>query len=243
MSNFWKHVNSVIQESDVVIEVLDARMIDETRNFEIENKIIQFNKKILYVLNKCDLVDIDQLKLDKKELSPCVFISCRDKLGTTILKKKILELSRGEPVVVGVVGYPNVGKCSVINALAGRKATLTSSSSGFTKGLQKVKVDNKIMLLDTPGVFPLREKDALKHAKTSAVSYEKVKDAETVVLRLIEENSGLIKAHYNVGGEDAEEILTNISRKFGKLESGGKPNFDSTARMILKDWQIGKIKM
>ena len=95
MSTFWKHVNSVIQESDVVIEVLDARMIDETRNFEIENKIIQFNKKILYVLNKCDLVDIDQLKLDKKELSPCVFISCRDKLGTTILKKKILELSRG----------------------------------------------------------------------------------------------------------------------------------------------------
>ncbi len=243
MANYWKHVNRVIRFSDVIIEVLDARMIDATRNIEIENKIKQNNKMILYVLNKCDLADLDKMKIDKKELHPCVFISSRDKLGTTILKKKILEMSRGEAVVVGVVGYPNVGKSSLINALAGRKAALTSASSGFTKGLQKIKVDNKILILDTPGVFPHKEKDENKHSRTGAISYEKVKDAETAVLRLIEANTETIKKHYHIEGDTPEDILENIAKKYSKISKGGIPNLDSASRMILKEWQVGKIRM
>jgi ribosome biogenesis GTPase A len=237
MPSFWRHVNTVLEEAEIIIEVLDARMIEETRNKEIERKIKQ---KILYVVTKCDLVDVRELKKRLQNLKPVVFISSKDRLGTTILKKKILEISRGKPVTVGVVGYPNVGKSSLINALASRKAARTSSESGFTKGMQKVKVDNKIMLLDTPGVFAAQE-DKLQKIKIGAIDYAKVKDPEIAALKLIEEYGDSIKSSLHIKGEDAEEILEKIAFKHHKLEKGGKPNLESAARYLLKLWQTGKI--
>jgi small GTP-binding protein len=243
MANFWKHVNKVLRESEIIIEVLDARMIEETRNFELEKKIKENGKKILYVLNKCDLVNIKELKLNKMKLFPSVFISSRDKLGTTILKKKILEMSKGNSTVVGIVGYPNVGKSSLINALSGKGAAKTSSESGYTKGFQKIRVDPKILLLDTPGVLPRKEDDVAKHSKTGALSYGKIKDAETVALGLIEDEKDKIVKYYGIENEDdPEEILEKIAFKFKKLSSGGKANLEVAARMLLKDWQVGKIQ-
>ncbi|MBI2102770.1 50S ribosome-binding GTPase [Candidatus Woesearchaeota archaeon] len=242
MPSFWVHVNQVLKEAQVVIEVLDARTIEETRNIEIEGKIRRLNKKIIYAITKCDLVKIDELKIKIKNLQPSVFISSRDHLGTTILKKKILELSRGEPVIVGVVGYPNVGKSSLINALAGRAATRTSAESGFTKGMQKVKVGPKITLLDTPGVFPRMEKDTAKHGKTGAVDFAKIKDPEIAALHLIEDEKEKIKDHYKIVEDDPEEILSVLSRKWKRLQKGGGPDLEATARQLLKDWQTGKIQ-
>jgi hypothetical protein len=242
MPSFWKHVNKVIKEADIIIEVLDARMVEETRNFEVEDKVKKEEKILLYVFNKCDLASKDKLKTIKHSLKPSVFISSRDKLGTTILKKKIMELSKGNPTVVGILGYPNVGKSSLINALSGKGSAKTSSESGFTKGFQKIRVDPKIMVLDTPGVLPKREKDPAKHAKTGALSYGKIKDIETTALRLIEDETEKITAHYNINSEDPEEILEQIAFKFKKLSSGGKANLEVAARMLLKDWQTGKIK-
>ncbi|MEK6938012.1 MAG: GTPase [Nanoarchaeota archaeon] len=245
MVSFWRSVNRVIQNSDVIIEVLDSRLIEDTRNKEIEQKIKKFGKKILYVINKCDLVNIKEIEKVIKEqgLQPSVFISSTEKLGTTILKKKIMELSRGEKVVVGVVGYPNVGKSSLINALSGRSAARTSSSSGFTHGIQKVRVGDKIILLDTPGVFPEREKNEEKHAYMGAIDYGKLKNPEMDALRLIKEHPQEICEYYNIEGEeDPEEILELIGIKSNKLLSKGRVNEDAVARMILKDWQTGKIR-
>ena len=242
MTSFWKHVNTVLREANIIIEVLDARLIDETRNEEIEDKIRKAKKKILYVINKCDLVNNQKLKTIKKGLRPAVFISSKDHLGTTILKKKILELSKGEKVTVGVLGYPNVGKSSLINALAGRGAARTSSESGFTKGLQKIRVDNKILLLDTPGVFPNKEKNVIKHGKTGSIDYSKIKDPEMAALGLIEDETDLIKKHYRIEGEDAEMILEQIAFKFKKLQKGGTADLDAAGRFLLKEWQTGKIK-
>ena len=77
MPTFWKHVNEVLREADIIIEVLDARFIDETRNREIEYKVRSSGKRILYVMNKCDLVNIEELKEKSKELQPSVFISSK----------------------------------------------------------------------------------------------------------------------------------------------------------------------
>ena len=242
MPSFWRHVNKVLQEAQIIIEVLDARMIRDTRNFELESKVEKFGKILLFVINKSDLVGKEEVERIKKKLHPCVFISSTEKLGTTILKKKILEFSKGKDVIVGVVGYPNVGKSSLINALSGKSAARTSSESGFTKGFQKIRVDNKIMVLDTPGVLPHKEKDEDKHGKTGSLSYGKIKDIEPVVLRLIGEFKDKIKLHYMVRGDDEEEILSAIAIKFNKLMAGGKPNLDVASRKVLKDWQTGKIK-
>ncbi|MBI4983698.1 50S ribosome-binding GTPase [Candidatus Woesearchaeota archaeon] len=242
MPSFWKHVNEVIRLADMVIEVLDARMIEETRNKEIERKIRKYGKTIIYAINKSDLIPKEEAEEIKAKLIPSVFLSSTRKLGTTLLKKKLMELSKGERVVVGVVGYPNVGKSSLINALSGKSATRTSASSGFTKGLQKIRVGKKITFLDTPGVFPEKEKNEFKHGLTGAVDYAKIKDPELVALKLIEKNKELICRFYGSYGDDAEEILELIGIKYHKLSSGSKINMDATARMVLKDWQAGKIK-
>lgn len=241
MPSFWKHVNRVLQEADIIIEVLDARMINETRNSEIEYKARKLNKLILYAINKCDLADKNELEKVKRTLKPSVFISSKEHLGTTLLKKKILELSKGEKVVVGVVGYPNVGKSSLINALSGRGAAKTSAESGYTKGLQKIKVDNKILVLDTPGVFPKNENDTLKYGKIGAIDYAKIKEPEIAALTLIEENKELILKYYQVDGDDIEEILEKIGLKLKKFGRKGEVDLEATSRLILKAWQIGKI--
>ncbi len=243
MPSFWRHVNRVLQDADLLIEVLDARLIEQTRNKEIEKKVEKAGKKLLFVINKCDLVDIATLRQEKKDLHPAVYISSTDKLGTTILKKKILELSRGEPVVVGVLGYPNVGKSSLINALSGRKAALTSPHSGFTKGVQKIRIGTKITLLDTPGVFPYKEKDEVLMAKHGSVDYSKIKNPEVAALELIRDYKELFMKHYGLKTEDLDEMLEELAFKTNKLQAKGKPDVDAAARMVLKDWQTGKIKM
>ncbi|MEK6863493.1 MAG: GTPase [Nanoarchaeota archaeon] len=242
MPSFWKHVNQVLREADIIIEVLDARFVEETRNREIESKAERSGKIILYTLNKCDLADLKKVKEETSKLSPAVFISSREKLGTTILKKKILELSRGEKVTVGVLGYPNVGKSSLINALTGRGAARTSAESGFTKGLQKIRVDSKIMLIDTPGVFPKEEKDIVKHGKISAIDYGKIKDPEYVAMRIIEEEKEKIKKYFRIEEDDAEEILDKIAIIYKKIRKGNLPDLEATARLLLKEWQTGKIR-
>ena len=242
MGKFWYVVNKVIQQADIIMEILDARLINETRNSEIERKIAQSGKKILYVVTKCDLVEQDTLRHLQKELYPSVYVSGVERFGTTILKKKILELSEGNPVTVGVVGYPNVGKSSIINALAGRHAARTSPESGFTKGVQKVRVDHKIMLLDTPGVFPYKEKNEVKHGLMGAYDYAKVKDPEVVVLGFIEKHTEMVKKFYKVKGDDIEDILERIALKLQRLRKGGRPDLEATARAILKDWQTGKMR-
>ena len=163
-SRFWNIVNEVIYNSDVVLEVLDARLIDDTRNVDIENKIKQLNKKLIHVVNKIDLVDIETIKEKLKELTNPVFISSIQRLGTTILKRKILQIGKKDKIVVGVVGYPNTGKSSVINILCGRKKARTSSTSGTTRGIQKIRSSDRLMFLDTPGVIPFEDKDVVKHA-------------------------------------------------------------------------------
>lgn len=243
--SFWTIVNKVIEQADIILLLLDARLIEETRNEEAELKVKAAHKPLIYVITKSDLVD--KKLLDKIPLKPSVFVSAKDHLGTTILRERILiegqrAYKNKEVFVVGVLGYPNVGKSSLINALKGKKAAPTSSVSGFTKGVQKVRMDNRITFLDTPGVVPYNEKDDSKHAFIGTLEFNRVKNPDLVVMELMEKYPGKIESHYGIkASSDFETSLELIAQKRNMLKKHAELDIERVSKMILKDWQTGKI--
>jgi hypothetical protein len=249
----------IIQMSDIILEILDARFIKETRNPELEEQIKKQKKRIIYVFNKADLINIK--KTNKEEidsLNPKVFVSCSSRKGIKELRNKIKITSyrienRADKILnkitVGVIGYPNTGKSSVINLLSGKSSAGVGADAGFTRSIQKIKLTSEIVLIDSPGVIPAREyssSDALaksRNTKVGARSYSQVKYPETVVADLMKEFPSLLENFYKISsGGDSEILMEKLGRKKGFLNKGNKVDEDKTARLILKDWQEGKIR-
>jgi ribosome biogenesis GTPase A len=248
MANFWDVVNKVIREADILLLVMDSRLSLETRNEEVENKIIKTGKPYLFVLTKCDLIDQELSEKLKKEIKPSLFVSSTEYHGLKMLREKIIVLGKkhfpeNKSYTVGILGYPNVGKSSLINAMCGRSSAGVSSVSGFTKGVQKIRSDNTILFLDTPGVVPYSEKNDEKHAMIGTTDYNKVKEPDLSVLNLMNAFPGKIESFYEIPIEmDGEEKIELIAKKRNILKKGGMPDIERMSRKILKDWQEGTIK-
>ena len=245
MVKFWDSINKVISDADIILEVLDAKLINETRNSEIEDKVKRAGKPLIYVINKADAVQRSQIIKNKQNLHPSIFVSAKEKRGINELRTLIMSKSGSKKEVkVGVLGYPNTGKSSLINALGGGGKARTSSQSGFTKGHQDIRLSQRLKVIDTPGVIPYKENDSVKHALTSTVDYAHIKDPDMAVFELMRRFPGKIEEYYDVYiSDDLEETLEEIAIVKNKLRSGGNPDFDAVSRMILKDWQAGKIKI
>lgn len=246
MPSFWPVVNRVIRDADVILLLLDARMVEQTRNVEVEDKVREAGKPLIYVIAKSDLITQESAEAWKRRLQPCVFVSAQKHQGTTMLKERIFIVAQRsgvkEEVKIGVLGYPNVGKSSLINALKGRKSAPTSSVSGFTKGVQKVRASRRLLFLDTPGVIPYRERDDKKHAMIGTADVSKVKNPEVAVMELMEQFPGMIEAHFNVDErDDKEETLLEIARSKHIIKKGGIPDTKRMARTILQQWQKGAL--
>ncbi len=235
MISFWKSVNRVIKEADVVLEVLDARLIEETRNPEIEEKVRKEGKVLIYVINKADLART------KTSLKPAVVMDSRKHEGAKRLRELIMIVAKKKPVVVGVLGYPNVGKSSVINSLGGGGKAKVSSKSGTTLGRQDVRASKNLRLIDTPGVIPFREDDEVRHALIGSKNFYELKDPEQVAEHLIKSLDGAVEEHYNVEAGEPEEVLEAVAIKLNRLKKGGLPDTETTARMLVKAWQEGRI--
>lgn len=329
-------MKEVIGISDIVLEVLDARFIEESRNFEIEEKIDEAGKKLIFVFNKCDLVNREELERQIPSwMRPYVFVSATRGIGLNDLRgrvkmeaKRILSerkargiegdssVVRGDDsrarkgkgkkrirreeksavvkrdenwgrVHVGVIGVPNAGKSSVINFMTRRSAAKTGAKAGFTRGMQKIRLSDGILILDTPGVIPesrysSERKGFAEDVKIGARSYSDVKDPERAVLFLVRaapavdednltkkeilareeaaRNARAIERFYEIefrdgkdvcyskvdgglGDADVEVLIERLGRKKGFLGKGGVVDEDRTARLILRDWQEGRIRV
>ena len=251
-----KMVKEVIRISDIVLEVLDARFIEATRNMELERMILDLGKKIIFVLNKADLIDVAELKknIDLEGLKPYVLVSCRTRNGIRELRTRIKieakKLKQERNTHIGIIGYPNTGKSSLVNVIAGGGRAKTASESGFTKGMQKIRLAKGVLLLDTPGVMPEREAPAQRteHAKKLSFigvkTFDRAKNPEFIVFELMKENPGVFEKFYGIDANgDSEKLIEEFGRKNKFLAKGGSVNIDRAARAILKDWQFGKIRV
>jgi ribosome biogenesis GTPase A len=250
----------VIENADIILEILDARFIDETRNKKIEESILKSKKILIYVINKADLIDKSKLDKDKlSEIYPYVFVSAKERRGTRDLRdrikmesKKVLKPVDKETgrISVGVIGYPNTGKSSLINTLRGKKVAGTGPEAGFTKGLQKIRLSENLCLVDSPGVIPedqysQTEKEKISKAtKLGGKSFSQVKEPELVIANIIRDYQKQLEEHYKIDSKgDAEVLVEELGKKRGFLKKGGLIDEDKTARFILREWQEGKIKI
>lgn len=246
MLKFRWIIHKVIQESNIILEVLDARFIEQTRDIKLEQKIKNRNCILITVINKCDYVKKEKLEPYKKKLENCVFISVKNHLGTTLLKKKIKELANKRKIkhlIIGVVGFPNVGKSSLINALKGRKSAKTSPEAGYTKGKQFVRISKNIMMMDTPGVIDKQKTKESDLVLIGAKNPSTMEDPDLAVIQLIKTNPKIIENHYKVKQKvDKEKTVEDIALKLHYKKKGNLPDVDRVSRKILREWQAGKIQ-
>jgi ribosome biogenesis GTPase A len=254
MTHYRLIVKEVLARADILLEVVDARFPNETRNMLVEAEISKAGKPFIIVLNKCDLVPADvneKAKIRFSKVAPTVFVSCKERFGTTLLLHRILELTRIEDrdTLVGVIGYPNTGKSSVINILAGRHKAPTSSISGHTHGVQLVKADSHIMLLDTPGVIPFGENDEVIQGVLSVKDATHIKDSVGVAMKIIErftaEKRTVLESFYkvNLEGLDSYDSLLVIGKAINCLKKKGEVDEPRAAVRIINDWQKGMLRL
>jgi len=275
-------MKEVIDISDIILQVLDARFVEDMRNEDLEKMLVRKKKKTSYVLNKADLVNVSDIESKlPADMRPYVFVSVKTGQGIKDLRNRIsIEAKRVEipsgmnRVQVGVVGYPNAGKSSLINKIARRGVASISKHAGHTKGMQKIRLSEDILLLDTPGVIPdskysTDRKDlASRDAKLGSRTYSNVKDPEDVVNYLIsppkkpkkegeeedEESKNVVEEITDISRAidkfyeidsygDSEVLIEKIGKKKNFLKKGGEVDTDRAARLILRDWQDGKIKL
>ncbi len=147
-------------------------------------------------------------------------------------------------ISVGMVGYPNVGKSSVINTLRSKKVCNVAPIPGETKVWQYITLMKRIFLIDCPGVVYADKGDTETDAVLKGVvRVEKLEDATEYIGEIINrvKPEYLRRAYKLKGWKDAEDFLGQVALGAGKLCKGGDPDLNTAAKMVLHDWQRGKI--
>ncbi|MBS3061236.1 MAG: 50S ribosome-binding GTPase [Candidatus Diapherotrites archaeon] len=253
------HAKKAVDEADVVIEILDARFPDLTRNTEMEEHIQRKRKQLVFVLNKSDLTTKETAEKNKKELSkiaPTVFVSVKQKQGTAILRNELKRVvhskfgkknSRHRKVLVAIIGYPNTGKSSILNALTGRRSAKTSAQAGYTRGRQFIKLEDDLFLVDSPGVIPFLKRDDIELALVGAKSPNQLPDVEGAALGILDymkkENPNSWTENFGFDATDSQEMLDRIAKAKKRLLKGGGADTENTSKIVVQDWQNGKIRV
>ncbi len=249
---------------DAVCEILDARIPNASRNPDIDR--LAAGKPRLVILNRADLADpqitarwkscyeaqgLSVLETDAKSgkgvngFVPAVRRLLRDKLADYAAKEQA-----GRPVRVMVLGIPNVGKSTLINKVAGRKAAPAGDKPGVTRGKQWIHIDTGLDLLDTPGIlwprFDSQEVGELL-AITNAIKAE-VLDLETLganfMLRLRALYPDAIAERYRFQPDpqaNGFELLEQAAKKRGFLLSRGEYDLERMAITLLGEYHEGKL--
>lgn len=245
---YWRITKHVIRQCQVVLEVLDARDAWGTKNYSVEKNCGR--SKLILVVTKSDLVSKQKFSeiLEKFRGYDIVFFSSRTRYGKEALMRMIRAKTPRRPIKVGVVGYPNVGKSSLINQLKGRRSAAVANVPGKTKNVQWLRIAEDIVLLDTPGVIPRSERSQSLLLK-AAIAVDHLSDPEGNAAKIIDVfiergNLKAISQLYEVnleGCENSFEIIERVAKRKNLLLKGGEFNTFEAAKQILRDYQNGRL--
>lgn len=247
---FWPIVKKVIKDADIVIEVLDSRMPYLSRNLEVERLIEREGKILVKVFTKRDLVSQSFLNKIREEHPDAFYVSGTKNIGLSKLKTELFIIAKRNKIEdpqIGVVGYPNIGKSAIINALSKRSKAAVSRIAGTTKGIQWVKAGS-LRVLDSPGVVPL-EDDEIKLSLLGAKHPEKIRRPHKVVYEILRVCLDVRKESLEdlygikIETDDLEEIIEMIGKKKGYLKKGGVIEENRVFYQLIRDWQDGKIRL
>lgn len=247
MSSLFRHAFEAVKDADLVLEIVDARFASFMRNPEMENFLSRKKIPFIVVLNKMDLLHGRNPSSEefKEEEILSIPISCVPKKNINRLRTLIFSrLSTGGKIAV--IGYPNSGKSSVINALSGRHAAPTSKQAGFTRGKAFVKLKEDVYLIDTPGVIPIAEHDSFKLMLFNAKSVNQLKDVTGLAMELLEWlpthnywKDWLVRTYGLSVSGDGDEQLETLAKHWNKMQRGGVPDIHSASIKLIQDWQQG----
>lgn len=275
MAKTRKQITEDLKLVDIVIELLDSRIPISSQNPDIA-KIIKGKKKIV-VLNKCDLADDRQNKLWVKYFEnkgiPAVLTDSNTGRGIDECIRKIEGIMKvdlqtqaekgriGRKIKAMILGIPNVGKSSFINRISKRTTAGVGNKPGVTKQKQWIRINEKIELLDTPGVlWPKFESKevALNLAFTGTIKEEvlqKTEIAYELTKFLLQNYRKNLCERYKLEeiyvektltqdqpeNNNVYEIMLEIGRKRGCIISGGDVDDEKTSKIILDEFKNGKI--
>ena len=256
---------------DLVIEILDARIPLSSKNPDISE--LAKNKQKIVVLNKLDLVDTKDLKkwedyfLENKMSDYFVALSVEKgtnfnelrKITDSIYSEKLEKMKkkglRKTELRTMIVGIPNVGKSKFINKFVNKNKAKVGNTPGFTRGKQWIKINDKLELLDTPGVLWPKFEDentAFNLAITGSIK-DNVLPIEEVAMKFFDKLKILNKIEDIVKVYDLEEYIEDKNIK--KMENhkilellekilvnskNEEHNYETVARRVLKDYRSGK---
>ncbi|XP_078597467.1 nucleolar GTP-binding protein 2-like isoform X2 [Branchiostoma floridae x Branchiostoma japonicum] len=242
----WGELYKVIDSSDVVIQVLDARNPMGTRSKHIEDFMTKEKsyKHLIFVLNKCDLVPtwvtqrwVSILSAEFPTLA--MHASVTNPFGKGALIQLLRQFGKlhqdKKQISVGLIGYPNVGKSSIINTLRGKKVCNVAPIAGETKVWQYITLMKRIYLIDCPGVvYPSETETETELVLKGVVRVENVKLPEYHIPAVLErvKEEYLTKTYKLPAWDGPTDFLENM---------GGEPDVSTVAKMVLNDFQRGRL--
>uniref|UniRef100_A0A8C7XMY7 Nucleolar GTP-binding protein 2 n=1 Tax=Oryzias sinensis TaxID=183150 RepID=A0A8C7XMY7_9TELE len=250
----WGELYKVIDSSDVIIQVLDARDPMGTRSKSIETYLKKEKpwKHLIFVLNKCDLIPTWVTKRWVAVLSQeYPTLAFHASLTNSFGKGSLIQLLRQfgklhtdkKQISVGFIGYPNVGKSSVINTLRSKKVCNVAPIAGETKVWQYITLMRRIFLIDCPGVVYPSEDSESDIVLKGVVQVEKIKNPEDHIEAVLERaKPEYVQKTYRIPSwNSTEDFLEKLAFRTGKLLKGGEPDISTVSKMVLNDWQRGRI--
>lgn len=259
MNSARRQAAETMEKTDMVVEVLDARLPQASCNPMIAQLRAQRQRPCLKILNKADLADpaATQAWLDfynKQKDVYAVALSCKKPADVAKVPGLCIKIAphRGtalKPLRVMIMGIPNVGKSTLMNALLKKKVAKVGDEPAVTKTQQRLYLGNNMVLVDTPGMlWPKIEHptDGLMLAASHAIGSNALIEEEVAVFLaevLLQRYPQLLATRYGFSteGMDGVGVVEGVAKKRGFRQKGGELDFEKASHTFLQDYRSGAL--